>query len=346
MGQSTQSPLHNLLMKHYSDAPLNCGLHNCAMRCHRVDDHSKMPCPHKVERFCDRGHKLKMPCHMRNDKCRTCAQDDLETERRIKRDLKLEAERQAREAAYKRDLQEIQDEIEHERRTLRYRKDEEEQQKILAQQRADLAALKQTTERVLRAPKAQAKQNMPGSFPGIDPPTPPTDEDSSDRVHDLPNSAAQEWKYLKQLEGAKSEPLDELMGMIGLEEVKSEFLSVKSKVDTAIRQDVSLDKERFGCSMLGNPGTGKFNARLFARLLISWKRALLEFPYPIQLDLCIFILFVLRSPLLILSRKNNRCSYLCSISYIARRHSRLLFQRRDGSQSSQCWSIWLQEYHR
>lgn len=250
--------LHHFLMTYDSDAPLNCGLHNCTMRCHRVDDHSKMSCQHKVERTCDRGHKLKMACYMRNDKCRTCAQEDLETERRIKRDLKLEADRQARETAYKRELQEIQDEIDHERRIFKYRKDEEEQQKMLAQQRADLVALKQTAERILKAPKAQAKHNMPGSFPGVDPPTPPTDEDSSDSLQGLPDSAAQEWKYLKQIEGATSEPLDELMGMIGLEEVKSEFLSVKSKIDTAIRQDVSLGKERFGCSMLGNPGTGEF----------------------------------------------------------------------------------------
>lgn len=224
-----------------------------------------------------------MPCHMRNDKCRACAQEDLETERRIKRDLKLEAERQAREAAYKKELQEIQDEIDHERRTIRYRKDEEEQKKTLAQQRADLAALKQTAQRVLKTTEAKPKQNMPGSFPGPDPPTPPTDADSSDSLQDLPDGAAQEWQYLKQFEGAKSEPLDDLMGMIGLDEVKTEFLSVKSKVDTAIRQDVSLSKERFGCSMLGNPGTGKFTQASRSHRLDSP----LECSQLAQLTLCI-----------------------------------------------------------
>lgn len=243
------------------------------MRCHRVDDHSKMPCQQEVERVCDRGHKLKMPCHMRNDKCRTCAQEDLETERRTRRDLKLEAERLARETAYKRELQEIRDEIDHERRTIKYRKDEEEQKKVLAQQRADLAVLKKTAERVLKMPKAETKQQMPGSFPDFDPPSFPVDADCGDGLRDLPDGAAEEWQWLKQLEGAKSVPLDELMGMIGLEEVKSEFLSVKSRVDTAVRQDVSLGKERFGCSMLGNPGTGKSRLWLGVRVaaVFCWK---------------------------------------------------------------------------
>jgi hypothetical protein len=46
------------------------------------------------------------------------------------------------------------------------------------------------------------------------------------------------------------------MEMIGLEEVKQEFLTVKSQVDTVLRQGVSMASERFSCSMLGNPGTG------------------------------------------------------------------------------------------
>lgn len=245
------------LTSNYSGAKLQCG-HICINRCHRVTDHSKMPCPQKVESVCDRGHMLKRPCQRRNDKCSKCVQEDIDAERRIKRDLKLEAERIARQEAYKNELKEIQDEIDHQRRMIQYKNDEEDQKKTLAQQRADLAALKDTAIRIQNAAKVQSKSAMPGSFPGTDPPTPPSDSESADTLSGIPEGAKQEWKYLKEFEGARNQTMDELMEMIGLEDVKSEFLSIKSKVDTALRQGIPLDKERFSCSMLGNPGTGTY----------------------------------------------------------------------------------------
>jgi hypothetical protein len=46
------------------------------------------------------------------------------------------------------------------------------------------------------------------------------------------------------------------MDMIGLEEVKSQVLRIKAKIDTAIRQNTDFKEERFGVTLLGNPGTG------------------------------------------------------------------------------------------
>lgn len=38
--------------------------------------------------------------------------------------------------------------------------------------------------------------------------------------------------------------------------MKEQFLAIKNKIDTLVRQGVSLKEERLGVTLLGNPGTG------------------------------------------------------------------------------------------
>ncbi|KAK3386657.1 P-loop containing nucleoside triphosphate hydrolase protein [Podospora didyma] len=252
-------------------ATLKCGIHKCRSRCHRVTDHSKTNCNQLVEKVCDRQHKTKVRCGSQKDGCQKCIKEDKEQERRIKRDLQLEEDRQRRQEAYFRELQVIQDEIEHQRRKNKYEAEEEEQKKAIAQQHADLASLKDAQKRmeeqkklkeklaVRLAEKSAAKASTKANLR----PTP-----TSDSLAFLPSNAQEEWEHLKEFEGAQSKPMDELMAMIGLEDVKQEFLGIKSKVDTAVRQGISMASERFNCTMLGNPGTGKTTvARLYAQFL-------------------------------------------------------------------------------
>ncbi len=211
-------------------------------------DHSKTECNQRIGKVCERQHKTKVRCGKEGDGCRECIQEDQEMERRAKRDLQLEEERARREESYKRKLQEIDDEIHHQRRVDQYGTEAEKQKQTLEDRKLELEALKQRAVTVAKAAdvakkiatmkaSAQVKLPPPYSWTG--------------------NSGAQtEWEFLKQSEGAHSKPLDDLMQMIGLEEVKQEFLNVKSKVDTALRQGISMASERFSCSMLGNPGTG------------------------------------------------------------------------------------------
>lgn len=213
-----------------------------------------MQCTHRIEKTCDRGHKLSVICRNSKNRCSKCVKEDAEIERQARRDLSLEQERQARQAAYQKELQEIQDDIDRQRRMIKYRKDETDQEKTLVQQRANLAALKETAHRIVNAPKPTPV--MPGSFPGASPLKPPESGKSADAVE----GASQEWEHMKRTQCAQSKPLDELIGMIGLEEVKTVFLGIKHRIDLAIRQGISIEKERFSCSMLGNPGTGKWNS--------------------------------------------------------------------------------------
>ncbi|KAK4152576.1 helicase required for RNAi-mediated heterochromatin assembly 1 [Chaetomidium leptoderma] len=253
------------------DAPLKCGIHKCRSRCHRVVDHDQMKCNELVEKVCDRQHKTKVHCGRKKDGCQKCMQEDKETERRVKRDLQLEEDRRRREEVYTRKLQEVQDELEHQRRINKHEAEEELRKQTLEQHRSELVALKTAEQRLRRRNNLKAEavaKAAEKSAAEVSAPTRDSTSSVSAKDGDWSSGAHEEWDFLKRHEGAQSKPLDDLMEMIGLEAVKQEFLAVKSKVDTALRQGISMTSERFSCSMLGNPGTGKTTvARMYAQFL-------------------------------------------------------------------------------
>lgn len=77
----------------------------------------------------------------------------------------------------------------------------------------------------------------------------------------LESPSAKNWDRQKQTEGARNSAIDSLMEMTGLEDAKSQILSIKARADVAIRQNIDVKKERFGIVLLGNPGTGERHTR-------------------------------------------------------------------------------------
>ncbi|OCL11002.1 P-loop containing nucleoside triphosphate hydrolase protein [Glonium stellatum] len=62
--------------------------------------------------------------------------------------------------------------------------------------------------------------------------------------------------------------IDELMAMIGLEDVKNQVLAINNKAQVCELQGIDLAGERFNAIFQGNPGTGKTTvARIYAKFL-------------------------------------------------------------------------------
>lgn len=109
------------------------------------------------------------------------------------------------------------------------------------------------------------QNKTPAELPSESPTTSPSQTRSKIESSNVKNNVAptvfspakEEWDRQKEIEGQSNRAIDELMNMIGLEEVKDKFLSIKTKVDTVVRQDSNLNDERFNAALLGNPGTGE-----------------------------------------------------------------------------------------
>jgi hypothetical protein len=179
--------------------------------------------------------------------------------------MELEAERSRRQKEYMLQLTELQDEITHIRRLQKDIKDEDERRKVLQQHQQDLERLRAVPRTLPPTTEENSQPSQERSHQDTGLCKRSTNRSSLNCPADKPalpatepwSSAAADWEYQKKFEGARSEEIDSLMNMIGLEDVKQKFLAIKSKVDTATRQNINLKDERFGTVLIGNPGTGK-----------------------------------------------------------------------------------------
>ena len=211
-----------------------------------------MECTVLIEKTCERQHNFRVACHRKNETCRKCIEEDKAIERRLKRDLELEKKRKALQEAYNQRLAATQDEIDHQQLIIKMMKEEDDQKQAIEKQKGRLKGLQETAARLSQAKKAQASTSAQAPQAATNKPKKKIDESAL-------KGARKTWELYKKSQGVQNEFLDELMEMIGLEEVKQAFLETKAKVDTKLRQTGDLASERFNCSLLGNPGTGRCN---------------------------------------------------------------------------------------
>ncbi|OTA58433.1 P-loop containing nucleoside triphosphate hydrolase protein [Hypoxylon sp. EC38] len=260
---------------------LSCGKHTCPMRCHRRVDHSKVPCHQVINDVCSQNHKLIWLCSNKSPPaCQTCRREKEERDQKARRDKDLELERQAKQAAYAKQLRAIQDDIAAQRKIIKDAQEEKMRQQTLGQHRRDLAQLKKQAQNPVDTAKAKkeptkVQQSTPDA---AGPDKNQQDDAASEASHESikahvtkgPSPAEIDWQHQKEYENASNEALDSLFKMIGLESVKREFLTIKARIDTALRQGADIKDQRLGAALLGNPGTGKTTvARLYAKFLSS-----------------------------------------------------------------------------
>ncbi|PQE16470.1 nfx1-type zinc finger-containing 1 protein [Rutstroemia sp. NJR-2017a BBW] len=253
-----------------------------------IFDHSKIQCKVVMEQKCPKGHTIQWQCHESHPPATyaKCEKEKLDAEKQARKKFENQVKREMMIQEHQKNIDKIQSEIDETRQLMQDSKLQSEYNAILAQKKKDLAAAKELAKRnaakTTASPLSSTSTVPPTSSsdsvastsaalparpaPSIAPPKKENLQQHLQECLDHNVSASKtEWQRQKDQENAKSGAIDSIMEMIGLEEVKSQVLRIKSKVDTSKRQGTDLRKERFGLILLGNPGT----ARHYAKVLTS-----------------------------------------------------------------------------
>ena len=256
---------------------LRCGLHPCPQKCHKLFDHSKIPCAHIIQTKCPKGHGQSRKCHIPPPtSCKKCDLETKERDKKLLRDFELQQKREEDKREHEKRIALLDENIDLERQNLRDNQLKKEREHILRQREKDLEDVKALAQRVLSTPSFANRDSPKTSKPAESKPVEPKPTGSPSTVPNvkehtgvtstssskisppkLSSPSKIEWQRQKDSENARNDAIETLMDMIGLETVKSQVLRIKAKVDTTVRQNTDLKGERFGVVLLGNPGTGK-----------------------------------------------------------------------------------------
>lgn len=272
----TASFLTRIHLTFSSGVLLKCGLHKCPSSCHQLSKHSKIPCKFLVSQKCSNGHNQQWQCHAGAPPvCAKCENDRKQAEKKVQQDLDAKMKREAKAQKHLKEVAKLNEEIAQIVQSMEDLRLDNEQRAILAQKRKDLEAAKERANRAQNPPprdplgvvddgdsalRSAASKSPPKTSTTPSKASPHRQSNLQEHIktaveHNKSPSKT-EWQRQKDQENATNPAIDHIMEMIGLEDVKSQVLRIKAKVDTSIRQGTDLKAERLGLVLLGNPGTG------------------------------------------------------------------------------------------
>lgn len=243
-----------------------------------------------LKQQCSKGHTQKWYCYSGGppSTCSSCEQELRDADRKAQKVLKEKLKREEQKQKHLREVARIQEQIDEVTEGMKDIQISADQKAVLEQKKKDLAAAKKrASERKITSQNIDGLSNSnqqqasgeSSREPSKEPSQKTTTKSSQTSAtgtksssinrdalnaslkacltHNKSNSKT-EWQRQKDQENATNPALDEIMDMIGLEDVKDKLLKIKAKVETAIRQGTDLKKERLGLILLGNPGTGLY----------------------------------------------------------------------------------------
>ncbi|KAK0489357.1 P-loop containing nucleoside triphosphate hydrolase protein, partial [Armillaria novae-zelandiae] len=264
-------------------AKLRCGLHVCPSKCHQLYDHSKMACHEIIPLRCTpKGHEQSYKCSESPPLvCKRCERDAKLAEAQRQKDFERQRKRDEEEAEHLRRIKEFEDKLAEQQELLRDTQIKEARKieiRLKMQDLQDAADLARnaasrpsstTPSDSTPEPSVVSVTDKSTSTPLASSSSAPA-QGTSDSSRPSKGSKKMDWQHQKAYEGASNQAIDAIMDMIGLEAVKEQILSIKSKIDVSKRQNTDVSKERFNIVLLGNPGTGKTTvARHYVKFLAS-----------------------------------------------------------------------------
>jgi len=224
-----------------------------------------MKCSQETYDKCSDGHTLQWKCFKgRPVTCTKCEREKKRNEAQRKEDFARQEARDKAEKAHLDEIARIDREIVEQRSVQQDIREEQARKAALERKKEELEETKRLADEKVKAAKA-ALPRVAALFQMFTQPTASVPSASASVpasgtfAPSPPSKAKGRWEHQKNVEGAMNSALDDIMELSGLEEVKAQILSIKDKIDTGVRQGISISQERFSVSMLGNPGTGATN---------------------------------------------------------------------------------------